>query len=113
MNKEPPPPYSATAPYPGVHQPPPQQYNYHPPPPPFQQYPPCPPSYGATAQTTIIVPETEVIIVGACPACRIGVLEDDFTCLGLLCAILFFPAGILCCLLLKEKRCGNCGARFG
>ncbi|RZC38775.1 DUF2367 domain containing protein [Asbolus verrucosus] len=107
MNKEPPPPYSA-APYPGVHQ---QHYNCPPAAPIIHQYTPCP-SYGAT-QTTIIVPETEVIIVGACPACRIGVLEDDFTCLGLLCAILFFPAGILCCLLLKEKRCGNCGARFG
>lgn len=95
----------------GVHQPP--NYNYPQGAPPFQAYTSCPPSYGATTQTTIIVPETEVIIVGACPACRIGVLEDDFTCLGILCAILFFPAGILCCLLLKEKRCGNCGARFG
>jgi hypothetical protein len=132
MNKDPPPPYSASAPYPGnvrinyriyvadckwrclcigVHQQ--CHYNYQPATPVIHQYAACPPSYGATAQTTIIVPETEVIIVGACPACRIGVLEDDFTCLGLLCAILLFPAGILCCLLLKEKRCGNCGARFG
>ncbi|KAJ8963812.1 hypothetical protein NQ314_005367 [Rhamnusium bicolor] len=74
------------------------------------------PSYGATTTThttTIIVPDPEVIIVGACPVCRVGVLEDDFTCLGLLCAILFFPAGILCCLLLKEKKCSNCGATFG
>lgn len=70
------------------------------------------PSYGATHTTTIIVPEPEVIIVGACPACRVGILEEDFTCLGLLCAILFFPIGLLCCLLLREKKCTNCGATF-
>ncbi|KAF5295878.1 hypothetical protein FQR65_LT10366 [Abscondita terminalis] len=73
-------------------------------------------NYGATAPqtttTTIIVPP-EIILVGACPACRIGILEDDYTCLGLLCAILFFPIGILCCLALKNRRCSNCGAYFG
>ncbi|KOX73315.1 Brain protein I3 [Melipona quadrifasciata] len=55
----------------------------------------------------------EIILVGGCPACRVGVMEDDFTCLGLLCAILFFPFGIICCLLLKTRRCSNCGAYFG
>ncbi|XP_014616816.1 PREDICTED: brain protein I3 [Polistes canadensis] len=73
------------------------------------------PSYGATQtiqpSTTIVVPE--VILVGGCPACRVGVMEDDYTCLGLLCAILFFPLGIICCLLLKTRRCSNCGAYFG
>ncbi|KAJ8924798.1 hypothetical protein NQ315_000952 [Exocentrus adspersus] len=123
--KDPPPPYTVE-PLPGVH-----QYTYYQPtapgygvPPPIVTGAPVPPppppnvtgipSYGATTTTTtIIVPDPEVIIVGACPVCRIGVLEDDFTCLGLLCAILFFPAGILCCLLLKEKKCSNCGATFG
>ena len=71
----------------------------------------CAPSYGSTQSTTIVVPE--VILVGGCPACRVGVMEDDFTCLGLLCAIFFFPVGILCCLLLKTRRCSNCGAYFG
>ncbi|GAB1869226.1 Membrane protein BRI3 [Camponotus japonicus] len=66
------------------------------------------PSYGSTA---IIVPE--IILVGGCPACRVGVMEDDYTCLGLLCAILFFPIGIICCMLLKTRRCSNCGAYFG
>ncbi|XP_014233544.1 brain protein I3 [Trichogramma pretiosum] len=71
-----------------------------------------PSSYGTTQNTTtIIVPE--IILVGACPACRIGVLEDDYPCLGIFCAIFFFPLGILCCLLLKNRRCSNCGAYFG
>ncbi|XP_053982904.1 brain protein I3 [Hylaeus anthracinus] len=68
------------------------------------------PSYGSTQSTTVIVPE--IILVGGCPACRVGVMEDDYTCLGLLCAILFFPIGILCCLVLKTRRCSNCGAYF-
>lgn len=56
-------------------------------------------TYGSTA----IVPP-EIIIVGACPACRIGILQDDYPC---------FPFGMLCCSLLKNKRCSNCGAVFG
>uniref|UniRef100_A0A1B6L0T4 Membrane protein BRI3 n=1 Tax=Graphocephala atropunctata TaxID=36148 RepID=A0A1B6L0T4_9HEMI len=69
------------------------------------------PSYGAT--TVVISQPNDIIIVGGCPACRVGVLEDDFTCLGICCAIFFFPIGILCCLALKDKRCTNCGAYFG
>ncbi|XP_010872531.1 brain protein I3 [Esox lucius] len=60
---------------------------------------------------TIIQPS--VVVVGGCPACRVGVLEDDFTCLGILCAVFFFPLGILFCLALRQRRCPNCGATFG
>ena len=59
------------------------------------------------------VPYTQVIIVGGCPACRVGVLEDDYTCCGILCAILCFPLGILCCLAMKQRKCSNCGAIYG
>nr|CAD7449981.1 unnamed protein product [Timema bartmani] len=84
---------------------------YQPYPGPNTPFPPnYTPSYGAT---TVTVQPQEIIIVGACPACRIGVLEDDYTCLGIFCAIFFFPLGILCCLLLKNRRCSNCGAYFG
>lgn len=73
---------------------------------------PLPPvDYGSISHSTIAVP-TEIIVVGGCPACRIGILEDDFTCLGVCCAIFLFPVGILCCLALKNKRCTNCGAQF-
>uniref|UniRef100_A0A8D0KLU6 Membrane protein BRI3 n=1 Tax=Salvator merianae TaxID=96440 RepID=A0A8D0KLU6_SALMN len=58
-------------------------------------------------------PTTSVVVVGGCPACRVGVLEDTFTCLGVLCAIVFFPIGILFCLALRQRRCPNCGATFG
>uniref|UniRef100_A0A1A9WQ10 Membrane protein BRI3 n=1 Tax=Glossina brevipalpis TaxID=37001 RepID=A0A1A9WQ10_9MUSC len=77
------------------------------------------PSYGAFESTPVNVvisqPLTvppEIIIIGGCPACRIGILEDSFPLLALCCAIVFFPVGILCCLAMKNKRCSNCGAEF-
>ncbi|KAG4074913.1 hypothetical protein HA402_009338 [Bradysia odoriphaga] len=71
----------------------------------------APPMYGATETTVVNIP-TEILVIGGCPACRIGVLQDDFSCLGILCAIVFFPVGILCCLALKSKRCSNCGMEY-
>ncbi|XP_077131056.1 membrane protein BRI3 [Ranitomeya variabilis] len=56
---------------------------------------------------------TSVVVVGGCPACRVGVLEDSFTCLGIFCAVFFFPVGILFCFALRQRRCPNCGATFG
>ncbi|OWR48478.1 membrane protein BRI3 [Danaus plexippus] len=115
---EQPPPYSAATMGTGAH-----TYPPPPPPPPQGSFPPPPgyTPYGTTPQTAfvpnygatnIIIPPP-IIAVGACPACRVGILEDDFTCLGILCAILFFPIGILCCLAMKNRRCSNCGAMFG
>jgi len=74
------------------------------------------PVVGGYQQTGITVtqsPQQTVVLVGGCPACRVGVLEDDFTCLGVLCAILCFPLGVLCCLALRQRRCSHCGAIFG
>ncbi|CAF0715362.1 unnamed protein product [Adineta steineri] len=53
-----------------------------------------------------------VIVLGGCPACKIGMLETDFTFLGLCCAIFFFPIGIICCLALRQRRCNFCGSIF-
>lgn len=78
--------------------------------------PPQPPAGSAPSyQYNVTVQPTaqRVVVVGGCPACRVGVLEDDFTCLGVLCAILFFPIGILCCLAMRQRRCAHCGAVFG
>nr|XP_009681858.1 PREDICTED: brain protein I3 [Struthio camelus australis] len=84
------------------------EYGYAVPPPSAQ------PNYSNT-YTIIQQPATttSVVVVGGCPACRVGVLEDTFTCLGVLCAIVFFPIGILFCLALRQRRCPNCGAAFG
>ncbi|XP_033213458.1 brain protein I3 [Belonocnema kinseyi] len=96
---EKPPPYTPSAPQGTSWQPPPGYYQS------------SAISYQQEPSTTIIVPE--IILVGACPACRVGVLEDDYTCLGIFCAIFFFPIGVICCLLLKNRRCSHCGAYFG
>ncbi|XP_016345215.1 brain protein I3-like [Sinocyclocheilus anshuiensis] len=75
---------------------------------------PAPPAASQPAYTsTYTIVQPSVVVVGGCPACRVGVLEDDFTCLGILCAIFFFPLGILFCLALRQRRCPNCGATFG
>ncbi|XP_072838465.2 membrane protein BRI3 [Pogona vitticeps] len=76
---------------------------------------PSPHNFPNTTYTIIQqpLPTTSVVVVGGCPACRVGVLEDTFTCLGVLCAIVFFPIGILFCLALRQRRCPNCGATFG
>jgi len=65
-------------------------------------------SYGSFVES---VPQ-QIIVIGTCPACRVGMLEEDFTCLGVLLALLFFPIGILCCLALRQRRCPNCGATY-
>lgn len=93
-----------------------QQYPYNPPNIPIQPAP----TYGTMTGVTVTQPVTpdqrivinEIISVNACPVCRIGMLEEGFTACGLCCAIFFFPVGILCCLLMREKSCSNCGARF-
>lgn len=68
------------------------------------------PSYGSTA--VLVQQQPDIIFIGGCPACRIGTLEEDFTCLGVLMGILFFPLGIICCLALRQKRCTHCGLTF-
>ncbi|CAB4054580.1 unnamed protein product [Lepeophtheirus salmonis] len=36
------------------------------------------------------LPETNILIVGGCPQCRIGLLNERFTNMGIFCAILSF-----------------------
>ncbi|OQR89512.1 hypothetical protein ACHHYP_06245 [Achlya hypogyna] len=42
--------------------------------------------------------------------CAHSVQSDDFTCCGICLGILCFPIGILCCLLMRERKCVHCGA---
>lgn len=57
-------------------------------------------------------PITYVYLRGNCPACYTGNLQDEFTPLGICVAIAFFPIGILCCMMLTEKRCSYCGMTY-
>ncbi|XP_066496775.1 membrane protein BRI3 [Tiliqua scincoides] len=113
---------------PPAYSPGPPGYGAIPPPPPYgcplphqpgpgYVVPPSAPPHNFPNTTYTIIqqppPTTSVVVVGGCPACRVGVLEDTFTCLGVLCAIVFFPIGILFCLALRQRRCPNCGATFG
>lgn len=116
---------AAAPPAAGFQPPPAAGFQPPPAPPPYQGFPASSPGYPAmpghpagvatqpayTSTYTIVQPS--VVVVGGCPACRVGVLEDDFTCLGIMCAIFFFPLGILFCLALRQRRCPNCGATFG
>lgn len=70
-----------------------------------------PQNYGSITEVITAQPVVnQIILVGACPVCRIGLLEDDYSCLGICLAIVCFPIGILCCLACKNKRCTNCQA---
>ncbi|XP_045140409.1 brain protein I3 [Echinops telfairi] len=57
-------------------------------------------------------PANSIVVVGGCPVCRVGVLEDSFTFLGIFLAIILFPFGFICCFALRKRRCPNCGASF-
>ncbi|XP_053393459.1 brain protein I3-like [Mercenaria mercenaria] len=83
------------------------------PPPAYQQagYPP----QGQHSSNVVVVtqqPQPQVVAVGTCARCGIGHVSDNFTVLGIILAICFFPLGVLCCFLLMEKRCDRCGAAF-
>ena len=64
-------------------------------------------------QVTVTQPTTQVVMVGNCPVCHSGHLVDQFSTCGIILAILFFPWGIICCLMMKERVCSHCGAHFG
>lgn len=53
-----------------------------------------------------------VVVIGGCPSCRNGILEDEYGCCAICLAICCFPVGIVCCLLMKERKCSNCGAVY-
>ena len=49
-------------------------------------------------------------VPGACPH---QVVREDFSLLGIALAIICFPVGIICCLVMKERRCAQCGMLLG
>ncbi|ELK17407.1 Brain protein I3 [Pteropus alecto] len=75
----------------------------------------CRPSvrvYSIHSRNVTRYPANSIVVVGGCPVCRVGVLEDSFTFLGIFLAIILFPFGFICCFALRKRRCPNCGATF-
>ncbi|XP_064095677.1 membrane protein BRI3-like [Macrobrachium nipponense] len=126
---EPPPPYSATPPPIGFQSPDPpptvrvevqQEGGY---PTGQQQYPaaypyapgkPVPPGSTPVVMTQPQVVNHAVVILppGTCPSCRAGILQSEYSMCGICLAILCFPIGVLCCVLMMERRCSNCHMSF-
>ncbi|XP_045134627.1 brain protein I3-like [Portunus trituberculatus] len=56
---------------------------------------------------------THVVVVqqqGSCPICKMGYVREEFTLCGMFMAIMFFPLGLICCLLMRVRRCSHCRA---
>lgn len=72
------------------------------------------PSSAVVVTQPVVTAATPVVVVtgGVCPACRVGFLRNDFTCMGIFLAICCFPVGLVCCFLMMERRCSNCGLTF-
>ncbi|KAK9891504.1 hypothetical protein WA026_014740 [Henosepilachna vigintioctopunctata] len=104
MNKENPPAYPGNAPPPaGIY--------------PYAQAPQNDYPYPQTQQpgnvTVVTAPsQPTVVVVGGCPTCRVGLLEDSYGCCAICLAICCFPVGLVCCYLMRERKCTNCGAVF-
>lgn len=106
-------------------------------PPPYTSTPPQPPPYSQKAggegapPTGFNVPQgstehmaaptpvslqpaaTHVVVVqqqGSCPVCKMGYVREEFTLCGMFMAIVFFPLGLICCLLMRVRRCSHCRA---
>ncbi|KAJ3101362.1 hypothetical protein HDU97_001403 [Phlyctochytrium planicorne] len=60
-------------------------------------------------------PQQVVMAVNAAEMCAAGgihSISDEFTCCGITLAILCFPIGLVCCFLMREKKCIKCGTTF-
>ncbi|XP_046631992.1 brain protein I3-like [Daphnia pulicaria] len=76
---------------------------------------PYPPSYSNPTVINVVPTNQtrhQVLVVGGCPSCRVGVLDERPTCAGICCCILFFPIGLICLFTMRQKVCINCGAQF-
>lgn len=72
----------------------------------------CGAGYQSVPSTATTSEQVIIVAGGTCPVCHFGVLTDYYGLAALLCAIVFFPVGVLCCLAMRERRCTNCGAVF-
>jgi len=59
--------------------------------------------------------QTVVVISGADAACPGGGdhnLHKEFTVMGIVLAVIFFPFGLLCCWVMRTHKCKKCGKTF-
>ncbi|KAH3864533.1 hypothetical protein DPMN_027553 [Dreissena polymorpha] len=64
--------------------------------------------------TTVVQTQPTVVMAptpmgGGCASCGVGVMREKYTCCGVLLGIIFFPIGIICCCMMKERKCIRCG----
>jgi len=52
------------------------------------------------------------LAVGPCAAGGGHEIVDEFTACGLVCGIVLFPVGLICCLTMKDRTCMQCGMKF-
>lgn len=77
---------------------------------PYQQGHPVP----VHGQSNVVVVSQPGVqgVRGTCPYCGLGFARSDYSTIGILIAILFFPLGIICCLMMTERRCTHCRAKI-
>ncbi len=73
------------------------------------QMPQVAPQQATTSSTSVKVDVGGVTGNGTCPHCRRGFPMETYTFCGILCAILFFPIGLICLIAMKTRRCPVCG----
>jgi hypothetical protein len=50
--------------------------------------------------------------VGPCAAGGGHSIVEEYTACGLVCGIVMFPVGLICCLTMKDRTCMACGMKF-
>ena len=71
---------------------------------------PPPQQFAAPAQAQYAQPPQHTVVVAGNGRCPHNRTLDSFTGCGIVTAVLLFPVGLICCLLMPQKRCGDCGS---
>ncbi|KNC49835.1 uncharacterized protein AMSG_11939 [Thecamonas trahens ATCC 50062] len=72
---------------------------------------PPPQQFAAPAQAQYAQPPQHTVVVAGNGRCPHNRTLDSFTGCGIVTAVLLFPIGLICCLLMPQKRCDSSGSR--
>ena len=72
-------------------------------------YPQQPPMYNQQSPPQQGLPQDQIAPQFRCPAGNSHFYKDEFTCCGICLAVCFFPIGLVCCYVMKDKKCVKCG----